>query len=370
MIRRKATDHKRRAWSRCASCAASDAREPVALHTSSFRHRFSCPADRWSVDPCLEDSISSEYNTYAMGFLRRSSISGVWRVIRTGLVGGLLGAVIAVAVEHRREQKTADIDSWGPGHEGWDNPSEAPSMASRLNTEAIPRQLRAHETSDEASQLLEQAKLLHATHLEEYKARRAEILLNLDASYKIQTLTITAAGVLVTGLKLILDASFYVVLGVAPLVFYALMWSQLRYITAVDHMSNHLVARTVPGLRKALDMLGPRKDESTPSVLTWEPVGAAVQHSNPPWLRPIDMAAAGTPLIFAVLCLVGYWALVPYPLGVSDQVITVFNILCGGYSVVAAFTIRASQNRSPEQKAQAFEERARILERRTHPPEG
>jgi hypothetical protein len=151
---------------------------------------------------------------------------------------------------------------------------------------------------------------------EEYKALKAEIVQNLGSGRQVTALSLTALGLLVAGAKPLADAGAHTSMLLIPLVFYALAWSQLRYVAMAQEMGRHLRAELA---RKARELLrehpeggaGARFDH----VFKWEKEGRGPTrlYEGPRfWLfLPIAGANFSIPLLGAVfslgLFLVSVW---------------------------------------------------------------
>src|SRR5687767_12684449 len=80
----------------------------------------------------------------------------------------------------------------------------------------------------------EQIKMEQEILISEYSGVRSEISSNRDAAHQLVSLTLTAAGVLIGGASYIIDSGATVVFLLAPLVFYGLAWTQVRYALIDD----------------------------------------------------------------------------------------------------------------------------------------
>jgi hypothetical protein len=142
--------------------------------------------------------------------------------------------------------------------------------------------------------------------LEEFKALRAEILLTLTSSYQLLALGLTAAGLVIAASTSIPGIGKPYWLGLAPLVFYALLWTQLRYEYVVFNMSNHIIEHVAPAIRLRLQQLQRSSDCQLSVALSWESAGRRPTFSREPWLVALEAARFAVPLLFAGFTFIGY----------------------------------------------------------------
>lgn len=142
--------------------------------------------------------------------------------------------------------------------------------------------------------------------LEEFRALRAEILLTLTSSYQMLTVGITGAGVVIGVASTVASSGKPIWLGLAPLLFYALLWTQLRYEYAVFNMSNHIIEKVAPLIRMRLKQLGQANDAESCRALSWESAGRLPTFPPEPWLVALEAARFAVPLMFAALTFCAY----------------------------------------------------------------
>lgn len=153
--------------------------------------------------------------------------------------------------------------------------------------------------------LKERIKLELGLMTEEYKALKAEIDQNLGSGRQVTALSLTALGLLIAGAKTLIDSGAHTLFLFIPLVFYALAWSQLRYVAMAQEMGRYLRGELT---KKARDLLrdhpgggsGMRFDH----IFKWEKEGRGPTrlYKGPRfWLfLPIAGANFGIPLLGAV----------------------------------------------------------------------
>lgn len=115
----------------------------------------------------------------------------------------------------------------------------------------------------------EQLKLELSTVLEEYKTLKAEIMANLDSGRQVANLTLTSVGILIAAAPIIIQSQATIIFLVAPLLFYVLAWSQLRYTYLVLDMGNYLRDVVVPHVHQLLKQ-NQTVDRDIAYILSWE----------------------------------------------------------------------------------------------------
>jgi len=136
--------------------------------------------------------------------------------------------------------------------------------------------------------------------LEEYRTLKLEIVSNLEASRNISNLTLTAIGALIALTPFIINNDAIFLFLIAPIFFYGLAWSQLRYIYLVLDMGAYLRNTVIPGIHRVLS--SSRKNRHIDEIMSWELPG-----KNPTSLRknkllrilflPIAGANYGIPIL-------------------------------------------------------------------------
>ena len=150
----------------------------------------------------------------------------------------------------------------------------------------------------------EQLKIELDTALEEYRAMKTEIVSNLEAARQIVHLALTAIAILIGAAPVIIQSQATILFLIAPLLFFALAWSQLRYIYLVLDMGKYLNHYIVPHVQKLLSEISPsRKDFS--QVMSWELPGKGPTRLRGNLLRgllffPIAGANLGISLLAAL----------------------------------------------------------------------
>jgi hypothetical protein len=192
----------------------------------------------------------------------------------------------------------------------------------------------------------EAIKLEINVRLEEFKALRAEIVSTLTASYQTLNLSLTAAGLLIGASASLPNFGKPYWLGVASLVFYALLWTQLRYGYAVFNMSNHIIDKVAPPIRVRMREIQMPDTVALAPVLCWESAGRETTHAPAFWLVVIETARFVVPPLAAGFTFLGYVAVVAsspaYKFdGRVDVALALLNAVLFGFSAWACFRLRS-----------------------------
>lgn len=144
-----------------------------------------------------------------------------------------------------------------------------------------------------------------STVLEEYKTLKTEIVSNLASGRQIATLTMTAAGILVATAPSIIEQQITIIFLVAPLLFYVLAWSQLRYTYLVLDMGTYLRSVIVPNIHWLMKEMQIDKERDISYLMSWEFPGKGPSRLRRTKLLrilflPIAGANYGVPLLAAV----------------------------------------------------------------------
>lgn len=149
------------------------------------------------------------------------------------------------------------------------------------------------------------------TLLEEYRTLKAEIVSNLVSARQVANLTLTAMGILITASPFIIQSQATLIFLIAPLLFYALAWSQLRYIYLVLDMGHHLRDTIAPNVRRILKETHTNKEHDVSYIMSWDSQGKGPSRLRPTKLQrilflPIAGANFGIPLLAAFLSVVTF----------------------------------------------------------------
>ena len=134
--------------------------------------------------------------------------------------------------------------------------------------------------------------------LEEYKARWNEINLSLDAAYSTSNITLVGVGAVLSISNYLYESEFCGIFAIFSILFFAITWTQLRFIRQVFNLSNYINNVIAPQIRKNLKE---KVGDENELLLSWETEGRKVTHSAKIWLFPIEAARYGIPLFAAVI---------------------------------------------------------------------
>jgi hypothetical protein len=150
-----------------------------------------------------------------------------------------------------------------------------------------------------------------STVLAEYKTLKTEVKSNLASGRQISTLTLTAVGILVAAAPSIVEKQVTIIFLIAPLLFYVLAWSQLRYTYLVLDMGAYLRSVVIPNIHWLIKEMQIDKERDISYLMSWEFPG-----KGPSRLRrtkslrilflPIAGANYGVPLLVAVFSVAAF----------------------------------------------------------------
>jgi hypothetical protein len=189
---------------------------------------------------------------------------------------------------------------------------------------------------------LEQIRLELNCRLEEYRALRLEIVSTLTSAYQTTNLTLITIGAVVSGYRF--TEVTPLLLNAATLIFYMLVFTQLRYECVVFNMSDHIINRVTPAIRVLLNNTSPSDNkDGFSTVLSWELSGREDNHPSSIGLLPIELARYGLPLFFAVATFITFLWLNNsnnYLTCLESAVLIVVNFALFVYSIWALFYVR------------------------------
>ncbi len=169
-----------------------------------------------------------------------------------------------------------------------------------------------------------------STLLEEYRTRKTEIVSNLASGRQIATLTLTAVGILVAAAPSIIEQKVKIIFLIAPLFFYVLAWSQLRYTYLVLDMGTYLRSVVVPNIHRLMKEMQIDKKRDIGYLMSWELRGKGSSRLRRTKLLrvlflPIAGANYGVPLLAAVFS-VATFLILTYQTPQTISIVEVFLI--------------------------------------------
>lgn len=179
----------------------------------------------------------------------------------------------------------------------------------------------------------EQIKLELSILLDEYKALKSEIVSTLGSARQVVNLTLAAIGVLIAGSKYVVESGFVIIFLIAPLFFYVLAWTQLRYTFLVLDMGLYLRDDLTRHIREALRKLSEESMRDFSYIMQWEEAGKGPtrRHKGIRALLflPIAGGSFGVPLFAAVLSTLAFFALMDsrHELGILEIGLILFNVV-------------------------------------------
>lgn len=178
---------------------------------------------------------------------------------------------------------------------------------------------------------------------DEYRNLKNEIASNLSSARQVTGITLASIGALMATGKIAMDAGMVDVFLIVPFLFYALAWTQLRYVFLVLDMGEHLRMEIAPNIRRIVRMISSGNDDDYNHILSWENQGRGPGRSiQNRWLRfwffPIAGATFGIPLLAAIFSVIAFFFLKDEKTGVTvlEIVLILANVVAIVYSFVWA----------------------------------
>ena len=176
---------------------------------------------------------------------------------------------------------------------------------------------------------VERMKLQYAAWMDEYKALRAEITALGTSSRQGTQVAIVALAALISLAGYIVQNDLPILFLLAPFIFYALAWTQLRLIYTAQSISNYILKNTTDGVAWALGQLTPcdyppaertldNYSASPRRPLEWDEVARREMNSYKKRLWLIEASAFVIPVTIAMLVPGGYlWYVNHYHVPIS-----------------------------------------------------
>jgi hypothetical protein len=147
---------------------------------------------------------------------------------------------------------------------------------------------------------------------DEYKVLKNEIVSNLESARQVMGITVASIGVLIALGKPAVDAGMVDVFLIVPFLFYALAWTQLRYVFLVLDMGVYLRIEIAPRIRNLLTLSSPESKHDYNHILSWENKGRSPRQAiKKPLFRflfiPIAGANFGIPLLAAMFSIIAFF---------------------------------------------------------------
>lgn len=187
----------------------------------------------------------------------------------------------------------------------------------------------------------EQIKLEHSTLLVEYGTMREEILFQIEASKQMVNLTLTAAGILIAGTPYIIQSQLPILFLVAPLIFYAFAWVQMRTLISTINPSEYIVNILVPRIRRTLVDLGSEKESDFSSIMSWDMYARKADSSYNLLLIPTVGGFYGLNLLASALAIIAFFVNQNLQsISVVDTVLIALNGIFFLYTLALGFWAR------------------------------
>lgn len=176
---------------------------------------------------------------------------------------------------------------------------------------------------------------------DEYKVLKNEIVSNLESARQVMSITVASIGALIAMGKFAVDAGMVDVFLIVPFLFYALAWTQLRYVFLVLNMGFYLRTVTAPRIRNLLKLTASNNEDDFAHILSWENKGRSPLRSiQNPFFRflfiPIAGANFGIPLLAAVFSIVAFFLFKSSTVCITglEKSLILVNVIAVGYSSI------------------------------------
>lgn len=191
----------------------------------------------------------------------------------------------------------------------------------------------------------EQIKFEYNALIEEFKTVRQNMMFDIGAARQVINLTLTATGVLIAGTPFIVQSRLLVLYLVAPMIFYALAWAQIRYLYLDNALSDYVIYTIAPRLRRTLSEFAPNEKKDFDSILSWETILRDIDRRSGLVLFLIAAGNYGIHLLVAALSISAYFFFAIQQnvqvLAVPDILLIPVNVLFFSYTAFLGFWARS-----------------------------
>ena len=178
---------------------------------------------------------------------------------------------------------------------------------------------------------------------DEYKVLKNEIVSNLESGRQVMGITVASIGALIALGKIAVDAGLVDVFLIVPFLFYALAWTQLRYVFLVLDMGVYLRNEIAPRVRNLLKRSVPdsEHDQDFDHILSWEnkgrsPIGGIKNSLYRFLFIPIAGANFGIPLLAAIFSIITFFIFKNNTMGTTcfEKILILLNVIAVVYSSI------------------------------------
>lgn len=176
---------------------------------------------------------------------------------------------------------------------------------------------------------------------DEYKVLKNEIISNLESARQVMGITVASIGVLIALGKVAVDVGMVDVFLIVPFLFYALAWTQLRYVFLVLDMGVYLKIEIAPRIRNLLKQSATESNQNFDHILSWENQGPSPRRSiKNPFYRfffiPIAGANFGIPLLASVFSIIAFFFFKNNATGITgiEKNLILLNVIAVVYSSI------------------------------------
>lgn len=200
-----------------------------------------------------------------------------------------------------------------------------------------------------------QYELRFNAQLEEYRAVRAEILVQIESLHQMFNYTLVGISALLAASKIILvDFQFPFLFLVSSFLFFAILWTQLRYAVTIQALVRYIENVLCVAIEETINELGTVSLSLKQPLFGWDSKWNKEAYTNI-GLRPLEYARYVVTLVPAEVCFFVYWVYSTRTTQLEwyrDYALLVMNIGLLVYSLIAGFRMRRQlfENRSNNQE--------------------
>ncbi len=183
--------------------------------------------------------------------------------------------------------------------------------------------------------------------IEEYKSMRDDSLKNVEAGRQVLNFTLTSAGILVALSPFIIERNFPTLFLIIPIIFYALVWTQIRYLYLNSVLIDYSLRILAPNLRNALGELASTSKRKFDTLLSWDAYLKKMEENTNLPLSSIAAARYGIPLFLSFFSVMAYlishypsFPQMPNPPPWWDTVLIIVNLILLLYSMYLLYWAR------------------------------
>lgn len=196
------------------------------------------------------------------------------------------------------------------------------------------------QNSTDTSTLNELVKLEISLIMEDLRAQIKSVNLEIENQRSVNSLTITAIGITIAASPFIVESQIPILFGIAPLFFYGLSLTQLRYVWTVIAIDGYINNTLIPDLKNAIKKFDTASNYEM-DVFKWSKSEQREAYTKKLWQFPIEAARYLIPVVAGICCCLAYWFTSTHEIKLIDYVIIGLNIFWIIYIIFASLKTRS-----------------------------